>query len=222
MGRGAASPGRARRRLPDVHGRGRPLRPARRTLDLTTLLHGRCNLGRLWRRSQTARPRRARGEPAMTDVVQQVETPGGEVTVGGTVEPGFEGVRDAFVANFAEHGEVGAGFSLVSTDGRSSTCGAAWPTPTTGSAVHRGHPPARLLVDQGRDGAVRQPAGPAGRARRRRPGRHLLARVRCGRQGRHPGPLAAVPQGRARLHRRPHRARRPAGLGPGGRGAGRA
>ena len=53
----------------------------------------------------------------MTDVVQQVETPGGEVTVGGTVEPGFEGVRDAFVANFAEHGEVGAGFSLVS-DGR--------------------------------------------------------------------------------------------------------
>ena len=50
-------------------------------------------------------------------MVHQVETPGGEVTVGGTVQPGFEGVRDAFVANFAEHGEVGAGFSLV-VDGR--------------------------------------------------------------------------------------------------------
>ena len=39
------------------------------------------------------------------------------IGVGGTVADGFEGVRDAFVANFAEHGEVGAGFSLV-VDGR--------------------------------------------------------------------------------------------------------
>ncbi|MFZ4434491.1 MAG: serine hydrolase domain-containing protein, partial [Microthrixaceae bacterium] len=30
----------------------------------------------------------------------------------GQVEPGFEAVGDAFEANFAEHGEVGAGFSL--------------------------------------------------------------------------------------------------------------
>ena len=35
----------------------------------------------------------------------------------GTVEPGFEGVRDAFQANFDEHGEVGAGFCLY-VDGR--------------------------------------------------------------------------------------------------------
>ncbi len=35
------------------------------------------------------------------------------VDVGGTVEPGFEGVREAFERNFVEHGEVGAGFSLV-------------------------------------------------------------------------------------------------------------
>ncbi|HEX6569690.1 MAG TPA: serine hydrolase domain-containing protein [Acidimicrobiales bacterium] len=40
-----------------------------------------------------------------------------EVAVGGTVAPGFEGVREAFAANFAEHGEVGAAFSLV-VDGR--------------------------------------------------------------------------------------------------------
>jgi CubicO group peptidase (beta-lactamase class C family) len=32
--------------------------------------------------------------------------------VDGLVEPGFERVRDAFVRNFAEHEEVGAGFSL--------------------------------------------------------------------------------------------------------------
>src|SRR4030095_16352647 len=39
------------------------------------------------------------------------------VEIGGTVAPGFEGVREAFVRNFAENGEVGAGFSLVH-DGR--------------------------------------------------------------------------------------------------------
>jgi len=32
--------------------------------------------------------------------------------VDGLVEPGFEAVRDAFIRNFAEHDEVGAGFSL--------------------------------------------------------------------------------------------------------------
>src|SRR4051812_28834612 len=34
------------------------------------------------------------------------------VNVDGVVEPGFEGVRDAFVRNFTEHDEIGAGFSL--------------------------------------------------------------------------------------------------------------
>ncbi|HEX6423947.1 MAG TPA: serine hydrolase domain-containing protein [Acidimicrobiales bacterium] len=42
---------------------------------------------------------------------------GDEVAIAGTVEPGFEGVRAAFAANFVEHGEVGAAFSLV-VDGR--------------------------------------------------------------------------------------------------------
>jgi CubicO group peptidase (beta-lactamase class C family) len=46
-----------------------------------------------------------------------VETPGGEIEVRGTVAPGFEGVRDAFVRNFRDHGEAGAAFSLVA-DGR--------------------------------------------------------------------------------------------------------
>jgi CubicO group peptidase (beta-lactamase class C family) len=54
----------------------------------------------------------------MDDVATGVETPaGGEVEIGGTVAPGFEGVRAAFEANFAVNGEVGAGFSLV-VDGR--------------------------------------------------------------------------------------------------------
>ncbi len=54
----------------------------------------------------------------MDDAATQVEAPDGtEVAIGGTVQPGFEGVRDAFTANFTDHGEVGAGFSLV-VDGR--------------------------------------------------------------------------------------------------------
>ena len=32
--------------------------------------------------------------------------------IDGHVEPGFEGVRDAFARNFTEHGDVGAGFAL--------------------------------------------------------------------------------------------------------------
>jgi CubicO group peptidase (beta-lactamase class C family) len=36
----------------------------------------------------------------------------GVTEIGGSVEPGFEGVADAFRANFEEHGEVGAGTSV--------------------------------------------------------------------------------------------------------------
>jgi CubicO group peptidase (beta-lactamase class C family) len=34
------------------------------------------------------------------------------IEVGGSVEPGFEGVRDAFANNFVEHGEQGAGYAF--------------------------------------------------------------------------------------------------------------
>jgi CubicO group peptidase (beta-lactamase class C family) len=51
------------------------------------------------------------GQPA------RMMTHDGDAEIGGTVAPGFEGVREAFVRNFTEHGEVGAGFSLVH-DGR--------------------------------------------------------------------------------------------------------
>ena len=33
-------------------------------------------------------------------------------TIGGSVEPGFEAVRDAFVRNFTEHGELGAAVAV--------------------------------------------------------------------------------------------------------------
>jgi CubicO group peptidase (beta-lactamase class C family) len=57
-------------------------------------------------------------DSTMDAATTTVETRSGvEVTIDGTVAPGFEGVRDAFEANFVEHGEVGAGFSLVH-DGR--------------------------------------------------------------------------------------------------------
>lgn len=41
----------------------------------------------------------------------------GEVTVSGRVEPGFEAVREAFEANFTEHGDVGAAVAVY-VDGR--------------------------------------------------------------------------------------------------------
>jgi CubicO group peptidase (beta-lactamase class C family) len=37
---------------------------------------------------------------------------GGSIEVGGDVEPGYEGVRDAFANNFVEHGEQGASYAF--------------------------------------------------------------------------------------------------------------
>jgi hypothetical protein len=40
------------------------------------------------------------------------EDPRVDAPIGGTCAPGFEGVRDAFVGNFAERGELGAAVSV--------------------------------------------------------------------------------------------------------------
>ena len=40
-----------------------------------------------------------------------------QMIVNGTCEPGYEAVRDAFAANFAERGDVGASVAMV-VDGR--------------------------------------------------------------------------------------------------------
>src|SRR5581483_4797025 len=60
-----------------------------------------------------AHPRELEGPPSAP--VERVALEQGgcmALNVDGMVEPGFEGVRDAFVRNFEEHGEVGAGYSL--------------------------------------------------------------------------------------------------------------
>ena len=41
----------------------------------------------------------------------------GPAAIGGSVAPGFEGVRAAFEENFAQHGDVGAGCAVY-VDGR--------------------------------------------------------------------------------------------------------
>ena len=63
-------------------------------------------------------------------------------------------------------------------------------------AVRRRHAADRVLVDQGRDRGVCPPARATRAPRHRRAGRRLLARVRPGGQGAHPGALAAQPPGR--------------------------
>jgi CubicO group peptidase (beta-lactamase class C family) len=45
------------------------------------------------------------------------ETANEAVAIGGSVEPGYEGVREAFARNFVEHGDVGAACTLY-VDGR--------------------------------------------------------------------------------------------------------
>ena len=89
-------------------------------------------------------------------------------------------------------------------------------------ALHRRHPAARLLDDEGhrrpRRGAVRR----AGPARLRRAGRRLLARVRCRRQGPDHRRPAAVAPGRAARDRRRGHPRRGLRLGPHGGPARRA
>ena len=117
--------------------------------------------------------------------------------VQGTVAPGFEGVRDAFERNFDEHGDVGAGFSLY-VDGECVVDLVGGVTEPGGTEPYGPDAlAARLLVDQGRDRDVRPHPRRPGRARLRRPGDRVLARVRRGRQGRRAGELADVPPGRA-------------------------
>ena len=143
--------------------------------------------------------------------------------IGGSVEPGFEGVADAFRANFEEHGEVGAATSRVRRRTQGGRPLGRGRRPRRRHALHRGQPAAGVLHHQGRHRGLRQPPRPARRPRHRRAGGRVLARVQGEGQGRHPRALAALPQGRAALRRRHAHPRGGAGLGPddpGPRGAG--
>ena len=158
----------------------------------------------------------------MDDAVTQVETPGGvEVAIGGTVEPGFEGVRDAFATNFAEHGEVGAGFSLV-VDGRTvvdlwgGVADAATGAPYTEDTLQ--------LVFSSTKGATALCANllaQRGELDVDAPVATYWPEFAQGGKGDIPVRWLLCHQARPALHRRPRRARRPARLGPCGRGAGR-
>ena len=77
------------------------------------------------------------------------------VDIGGTVAPGYEGVRDAFEQNFREHSEVGAGYSLYVDGHEGCRPVGRHGRPLDRRAVHRGHLAAGVLHDQGRDGRVR-------------------------------------------------------------------
>ena len=147
------------------------------------------------------------------------------IEVGGHVEPGFEGVRDAFANNFEEHGEVGRELRVLRRGHQGRR--------PLGRCPHR-HRRRRTTTTRCRS-CSRRPRAPPPRARtcsRERglldvdaPGRHVLARVRPGGQGAHPGAVVAQPPGRVADGRRQADARRGAGVGAGdprARGAGAA
>ena len=49
----------------------------------------------------------------MVDVVKEVQTPNGAVSIGGSYDPSFEAVFKEFEQNFSEREEVGAGVSIT-------------------------------------------------------------------------------------------------------------
>ena len=77
------------------------------------------------------------------------------VQINGFVADGFERVRDAFLANFTEHGDVGAGFAAVRRRRPEGGPHRRRGRPRHRRAVHRGHAAAGLLDHQGRRGRVR-------------------------------------------------------------------
>ena len=135
-------------------------------------------------------------------------------TIDGWTAPGFEGVRDAFAANFAEGSEVGAAFAAYHRGRARGRPLGRRRRRRDRAAVGRGHDRRRLLEHQGRDGDVRAHARGRRPARSRRAGRRVLARVRAGRQGGDHRLGPAVAPGRARLGRRRAHARAGARVGP--------
>ncbi len=123
------------------------------------------------------------------------------IEVGGHVEPGFEGVRDAFANNFDEHGEVGASYAFY-VDGTKVVDIWGGVRTDTGGAYDDDTLQIVFSSTKGAAGRVRAPARAPRAARRRRARRHVLARVRPGGQGAHPGALVAQPPGRVADGRR--------------------
>ncbi len=104
-----------------------------------------------------------------------------DTPVHGTVEPGFEPVRDVFDAA-SRRASSARRCARTSTAAKSSICGAAGRTPPDARVAAR-HDRLHVLGDEGNDRHVRPPTRRSRSARRGRTRRHLLARVRAGRQG---------------------------------------
>ncbi|MEZ5133642.1 MAG: serine hydrolase domain-containing protein [Acidimicrobiales bacterium] len=115
---------------------------------------------------------------------------------------GFEGVRDAFVANFDNGSEVGAAFSAYHQGRKVVDLWGGVADPDTGKPWEED---TMMLVFSTTKGATAMCANPGGPARHRRPGGHLLARVRRQRQGRDARELPPVAPGRAGVVRRRER-----------------
>ena len=107
--------------------------------------------------------------------------------VEGLVEPGFGKVADAFARQLRRARRGRRGLLPARRGPASGRRVGRGRRRRHRQAVRGGHAPARVLHHEGRHRPVRQPAGAAGRARRRRPGRHVLARVR-GRRARTTSP----------------------------------
>ena len=73
--------------------------------------------------------------------------------------------------------------------------------PRRHEALRQRHAATRLLLHQGGNSGLRQPARPTRTARPRRAGRHVLARVRAGRQGSTARALSPLASGRAACDR---------------------
>ena len=101
----------------------------------------------------------------------------------GTCKPGFERVAEAFKKNFDRNGEVGASVCLtVGGESRRRSVGRRRRSQDR-CGVEQGHGEHRVLLHQGRHGALRPCAGEPRQARPRCAGRRAVARVRPARQG---------------------------------------
>ena len=121
--------------------------------------------------------------------------------IGGSVEPGFEGVADAFRANFEEHGEVGAATSVYVGGRKVVDLWGGVADRDAGTPYTEDSLQLVFSTTKGATAACANLLAQRGDLDIDAPGGRVLARVQGEGQGRHPRALAAVPQGGAALRR---------------------
>ena len=82
----------------------------------------------------------------------------GQTEIHGTCAPGFEPVRRAFAANFAERGEIGASVAVLAAGEPVVSLWAGLGRPGEDPRVAGGPAPQLVVHDEGDDVAVRAPA----------------------------------------------------------------